>query len=315
VSTKIVWRLPVYLAIGLLGGGFAYWADPYLIQIALGVVVAALLALSWDVLSRCGQVSLGHAGFFGIGAYFSAMFAEFHPAIPWIAGIGACAIAAALLGMLTLRLQRVYFTIATLGFALALQVPVLIFDGWTGGAGGIAPALVAGGDPAAQLLVGTALLVIAAVISDVVLSAWFRPAFFMIRTKPELAASSGVPVVRTKLLAFVMSGALGGAAGVLYAGLYGYIVPGDVFNLNWSVLPLAVTILGGMDTTLGPLLGTIVLRLLEEVARAYIGGVGYQVVYGGVIIFFIAVMPTGLYGFLRGIVMRLRSDATKADKP
>jgi branched-chain amino acid transport system permease protein len=80
------------------------------------------------------------------------------------------------------------------------------------------------------------------------------------------------------------------------------------------VLPLAVTILGGMDTTLGPVIGAVVLRLLEEIARHFVGGVGYQVVYGAVIILFIVGMPEGLVGFVRHM-MRRRQRPRAAAKP
>ena len=153
------------------------------------------------------------------------------------------------------------------------------------------------------------------VASDVLLTIRFRPAFFMIRTKPELAAASGVPVVRAKVLAFIVSGILSGLAGACYGGLYGYVVPTDVFTSTWSVLPLAITILGGMDTTIGPLLGAAMLRALEEVARAAIGGSGYQVVYGLVIIVFVMTLPQGLVGIPQQAATRLRRVRTPVAQP
>jgi branched-chain amino acid transport system permease protein len=133
----------------------------------------------------------------------------------------------------------------------------------------------------------------------------------MIRSKPELAAASGVPVVRTKIMAFILSGIYAGLAGACYGGLYGYVVPGDVFTSNWSIMPLAIAILGGMDTTAGPLLGAIVLRALEELARVWVGGIGYQVVYGAVIIAFVLALPRGLIGFINKLVRR----DTKSEAP
>src|SRR5687768_4619363 len=162
--------------------------------------------------------------------------------------------------------------------------------GLTGGSTGIMPPVLMGGSPSAQLLLITGFLILSAFISDIFLGDRFRPAFFMIRSNPALAASSGVPVVATKIMAFAVSGMIAGVAGACYGGLYGYVIPEDVFTPNWSILPLAVSILGGMDTTLGPIVGALVLRLLEEVARHFVGGAGYQVVYGAVIILFIVVL-------------------------
>ena len=120
-----------------------------------------------------------------------------------------------------------------------------------------------------------------------------------------IAAASGIAVVRTRIVVFTVSGVLAGICGALYGSLYGYVVPTDVFTVNWSVLPLAIAILGGMDTTLGPLLGAVLIRALEEVARATIGGVGYQVVYGAVIILFVLLLPKGLAGLIERIRARM----------
>jgi branched-chain amino acid transport system permease protein len=283
----------------------AFLEQPFLIQVAIGIAISAILALSWDILSRTGQVSLGHAAFFGIGGYASALLTPFAGAVlGWIGAMLLCALVALLLGAVTLRLRRLYFTIATLSFSLSVQVVILVTPGITGGSTGIMPPVIAGGSPVLQLLFITGCLVVAAAVSDVFLGRRFRPAFFMIRNNPDLAAASGVPVTKLKMLAFIVSGMIAGLAGACYCGLYGYVIPDDVFTTNWNVLPLAVTILGGMDTTLGPVVGAVVLRILEEIARHLVGGVGYQVVYGAVIILFIVGMPEGLVGFARQLARR-----------
>src|SRR5690606_27742451 len=110
-----------------------------------------ILALSWDILCRVGQVSLGQAAFFGLGAYASATAGEINATVAWIAVPLVCGAVAAVLGMLPLRLQHVYFSIATLGFTLSLQVLVLALSNWTGGAGGISPLPIGLGNDASQL--------------------------------------------------------------------------------------------------------------------------------------------------------------------
>jgi branched-chain amino acid transport system permease protein len=292
-------RLGCYAAIAVVLGGVSASGDDFLIQTAIGVAISAILALSWDILSRTGQVSLGQSAFFGIGAYGSGLLTpKLGVVLGWGCGLALCAVAAALLGLVTLRLRRLYFTIATLSFGLSMQVLIIVTPGLTGGSTGITPPVLMGGKPSMQLLLIAGLLIGAAIVSDIFLTARFRPAFFMIRSNPALAAASGVPVVQTKIMAFAVSGVIAGVAGACYAGLYGYVIPEDVFTPNWNVLPLAICILGGMDTTLGPILGALLLRVLEEVARHFIGGAGYQVVYGGVIILFIVLAPKGLIGLL-----------------
>lgn len=307
--TGISRQLATYLLIGVALGAVALGGNAFLIQAAIGIAISAILALSWDILSRTGQVSLGQSAFFGIGAYGSGLLTPHLGAVlGWLAAMLLCALAAVLLGLVTLRLRRLYFTIATMSFGLSMQVLILVTPGITGGSTGIMPPVLMEGAPAAQLLLITAFLIVAAAISDVLLGGRFRPAFFMIRSNPALAASSGVPVVATKVATFAISGMIAGIAGACYAGLYGYVIPEDVFTPNWSVLPLAVSILGGMDTTLGPILGAVVLRLLEEVARHLVGGTGYQVVYGAVIILFILLLPKGLVGGI-GRLRRLTAAA------
>jgi len=303
-------NLLVYLGIGGGGGGIALVNNPFWVQLAIGVLISAILALAWDILSRTGQVTLGSAAFFGLGAYGVGLLAPLVGAFfAWIASLLICALVAMLLGLLTLRLRKMYFAIATLGLALSLQVLVLVFKDWTGGSGGISPPVLLDGDPQLQLLAITGFVLLAALVSDYFLSNRLRPTLFLLRTNPELAAASGIPVVRTRVLVFTVSGVLAGIGGALYGGLYGYVVPTDVFTTNWSVLPLAIVILGGMDTTLGPLLGAILIRALEEVARAHIGGVGYQVTYGAVIILFVLLMPSGLVGLFRKIAALRRKDS------
>jgi len=278
----------------------AYTDNPFVVQVALGVGISAMLSLAWDILSRTGQVSLGLSAFFGIGGYGASLLSPLVGTIlGWIGGMLICILVAIILGMVTLRLRKLYFTIATLSFSLAIQVLILMTPTLTGGATGIVPQILADGEPKLQLLIVGLFVVVSAMVSDVFLGQRFRPAFFMIRNNPQLAAASGVPVTQMKIIAFAVSGLIAGIAGACFTGLYGYVIPDDVFNTNWNVLPLAAAILGGMDSTIGPLLGAVALRVLEELARHVVGGVGYQVVYGAVIIAVIVGMPGGLVGFAK----------------
>lgn len=299
---SIIWVLPYLLTVAV-GVALLISQDAYSIQLVLGAGMLVSLALSWDILSRTGQVSLGQSAFFGIGAYTVALSGDLGWIVGWLLTATVCALSAVVIGLLTLRLRRIYFTIATLALSLSIKVLILVFGDYTGGASGISPPMIGNGDPVMQVLAMLAVVILSLIASDIFMSGRYRPAFFMIRAKPALAEASGVPIVRMKMLAFIVSGVLAGLAGAAYAGLYGYLVPDDVFAQSWSVMPLAAAILGGMDTTAGPFIGAVALKVLEGVARSYIGGVGYQIVYGAVMIAFIAAMPKGLAGLaaaLRG---------------
>jgi branched-chain amino acid transport system permease protein len=121
----------------------------------------------------------------------------------------------------------------------------------------------------------------------------------MIRSHPEVAAASGIRVTQTKILVFVVSSMMSGVAGAAYATLYGYVVPDDMFNLYWAITPIASVLLGGADSTIGAIIGASLIRVLEEVAKITIGGIGYQVVYGVVIIIFVLVFPGGIVALFR----------------
>lgn len=303
MKANSITRVLPYLLTVAVGAALLISQDAYWIQLVLGAGMLVSLALSWDILSRTGQVSLGQSAFFGIGAYTVALSGDLGWVIGWLLTAAVCAMSAVVIGLLTLRLRRVYFTIATLALSLSIKVLILVFEDYTGGASGISPPMIGNGDPVMQVLAMLAIVILSLIASDIFMSGRYRPAFFMIRAKPALAEVSGVPIVRMKMLAFIVSGILAGLSGAAYAGLYGYLVPDDVFAQSWSVMPLAAAILGGMDTTVGPFVGAVALKVLEGVARTYIGGVGYQIVYGAVMIAFIAVMPKGLAGLaaaLRG---------------
>jgi branched-chain amino acid transport system permease protein len=102
-------------------------------------------------------------------------------------------------------------------------------------------------------------------------------------------------------------------AGACFSGLYGYMVPTDVFTLNWSIIPLAIAIFGGVDSSIGPLVGAVALRMVEEQARDLISDNGYQVVYGAVIVLSILAMPGGLVGAVRAAGRRLRREGRRID--
>lgn len=292
--------VPVVFCLAVLAGP-AYW-----VQLAIGVVITVILGLSWDVLGRGGLVSFGQAAFFGIGAYASAILGSHMALLPaWLLALLICGIVAAALGYVTIRLSGIYFSIATLGFTLCMQVVVIAAKPLTGGPGGIAPPLVGEGDPRIQLIVAALCLLVALIVSWALLTQRIRPAIFMLRGDKGLAAVSGVPVVRTRSGLFAVSGMLAGLAGALYGSLYGYIVPTDVFTLTFSTVAVATAVLGGTDRIAGAVLGGVVLRIIETGAQDVVGGSGYAAVYGAIIIVVVLVAPGGLWGLGEDLARRL----------
>ncbi len=282
-----------------------------LVTNALGLGV---LALSWDILARTGQLSLAHAAFYGAGGYATAALAKAGGAPLWL-GIPLGGLLAALLalalGAVTLRLHGIYFAIATLAFtevlkAVVQELPTAI----AGGSAGMnvaplfRPHFVAGQMQrweiayqrnAAYFFLYAGVLVLTVLVSVLVQRSRLRYAFTAVRTNEAVAAVMGVRPARAKLLAFVMSSSLAGLLGAVEAHRLGSVIPDGTFAVSTTVFALVTPIFGGLYTTLGPILGAGVLSALEETLKRTFAE-GYLIGYGLVLVVSILFMPRGLVG-------------------
>lgn len=302
----------VFLVVALgLAVAFPFWANeaqPYYLQIAINIIVFAVLALSWDILARTGQLSLAHAAFYGLGAYTSALLTlrtglAVIPAM--LAGAVLAATVAAGLGMLTLRLRGIYFAIATLAFSETLRVTTNQLQ-FTGAATGLVAPPLLGGQRIMQYLAILTVLVLVVLVSWLMNRSRLHFAFTAIRTNEDVAATMGVDVVRYKVLAFVVSAFFAGITGAYYAHVFLFISPVEVYSLAVSVGALVAPIFGGLYTTAGPIIGAVALRLVEEFLRSAIRG-GYLIIYGLILAVVILYMPSGLAGVWATVRGRPRS--------
>ncbi|WP_241191464.1 branched-chain amino acid ABC transporter permease [Deinococcus psychrotolerans] len=273
----------------------------YLLQIGFFTLVAGIMALSWDILARSGQVSLAHAAFYGMGAYGYALLLKTGLAWPLampLAALGTGMISL-ILGAVTMRLSGMYFAIATLAFTEVVRTIIQnLPEDVAGGANGLLVPALLGGDSRGQYLLALLLLALTAGVSLAVRTGRLHHAFAAIRQGEETARVLGVSTVRYKLAAFFISSFLAALAGVLYAGKTFFISPLDTFSLANSIAPLTTSIFGGLYTTLGPILGATVLRIAEEALHNVVKN-GYLVVYGLVLMLSILWLPRGLMGLLR----------------
>lgn len=272
----------------------------YLLQIAYFTLVAGVLALSWDILARSGQVSLAHAAFYGLGAYGFALLSK---VMPWFAAMPLAAVMAGLmslvLGAVTMRLSGMYFAIATLAFTEVMRTVIQnLPEQVAGGANGLLVPALLGGNARAQYFLALGVLAFTALVSLLVRRSRLHHAFAAIRQGEETARVLGVSVVRYKLLAFFISSSLAALGGVLFAGKTFFINPLDTFSLANSIAPLTTSIFGGLYTTLGPILGASVLRVAEELLHSGVKN-GYLVVYGLVLMLSILWLPRGLMGLFK----------------
>jgi branched-chain amino acid transport system permease protein len=245
-----------------------FWSGTYPLAVARSVLTYMALAISWDMLLRSGQISFGIAGFFGLGAYAAALGvlrAGMSPLVSILfAGLFA-AVVALLLGYVILRLRAVYFSITTLALAEIFRVIAHNGGSWTGGPEGLVmPGLIFNGETKALYWVILAAVVLAVVASVLFERSRLRLAMTAIRNNEVSAASGGIHIFKYLVIAFVVSSFLQGIVGGIQVQGYGYASPDSGFDVNYTLLPLAMALLGGMHTTEGPVIGALLLGVAAE---------------------------------------------------
>lgn len=297
---------------------------------AVLVLLYAGLAQAWNILGGfAGQVSLGNAAFFGIGAYTSTVLLDRWNVSPWL-GMPVGAVVAAVFAVAVFfpffRLGGHYFAIATIALA---EILLILFTNWAfvRGARGITIPFIRGPDrrptdswaflqfnesrvPYYYVVLGLAVMAVATavVVERSKLGYYLRA----IKNDQQAARSLGVPVLRYKLIAVAISAAVTAAFGTFYAQYLLFIDPETTMRLELSVLIALVAILGGVGTVVGPLLGAVVLIPLSEVTRSQLAGSGNTldlVLYGGLIMLIAAFQPNGLVAI--GDRFRRRREAVR----
>lgn len=289
-----------------VAAGVAY---PFLFPSALTIAITILLfvgwATAWDVLGGwAGQVSLGHAAFVGLGAYFVAIGVTEHQLAPWWSALLGMAVAAALAfawGWLTFGLRGPYFTLSTIAFAEILRL-VAINEGWlTGGATGVFIATLPepfGLDLFARQTQYWLALAFAVLVIGIVLAlsrARFGYALRAVREDEDAAMAAGIDPKRTKLKAFMLSGALTALGGGLYGMVLSFLEPHVLFYLLLSVQIALTAIIGGRGTIWGPAAGALVLIGAGEVFRTTFAEANL-LIYGVLILVIVLFAPRGLVG-------------------
>jgi ABC-type branched-subunit amino acid transport system ATPase component/ABC-type branched-subunit amino acid transport system permease subunit len=273
------------------------------------VPIWAAFGLSWNVFSGySGLISFGHASFFGLGAYTVTLLLTMANVTPWL-GIPAAAVvggvAAVLIGLPTFRLRGHYFALAMLAYPLVLLylLQYLGFQEVTLPMKRDNPALwLQFADGRIYTVIALCLLVGAMACSMAVENSRFGLMLTAIRQNELAAEAAGIDARRWKTRALVLSGAMAGTAGGLYACVLLVVTPDTVFGMLTSAQALVVTLFGGVGTYWGPLIGAVILIPLSEMLHAELGEIvpGIQgVVYGAAIIAITLVAPEGLFWFLR----------------
>jgi branched-chain amino acid transport system permease protein len=301
----------VFLIIAIfpwLVGGNEYFIS---ILIFLGINGIITMGLSL-LMGYAGQISLGHAGFFGLGAYSSGILTtqySIHPLAAFLAGIFLSAIIAFLVGKPTLRLKGHYMAVATLGFGEILFIVFNELSPLTGGPSGLSgiPILTFMGyslEGARYLYLVWGFVILLLLFSLNVINSRVGRALRAVHGSEIAANAMGVDASRYKVQVFVLSAVYASIAGSLYAHFVTFISPSS-FSLMFSILLLMMVVVGGAETIWGALLGAMVLTLLPEYLR---GLEDFEVLaYGGILMVVLLFMPQGILLGVRKLFEKKRN--------
>ncbi len=286
--------------------------NPYYLSIFIPALILGGVSIAWNLLAGvCGQVSFGHAAFFGIGAYTSALLtmkAGWSPYLAMATG-GICGgLGSLVIGLPAFRLRGPYFALAILGFAEVAKLLALNMTWLTEGSQGLLNI-----PPLSPIQLGSlniefylsrasnyyfaALLMLATylIVYFVRRSNWGL-AMGAIHGDEETAAGIGVPVLRTKAFALVVSAFCTALMGAYYAHYIRFLTPDSAFDGHWSVMPIVGSLFGGMRTLIGPMVGALVITSLDEFVFKRMFETGHKLFFGLLLAVVIVWAPSGLLG-------------------
>lgn len=296
--------VPAALAAAYVAVPLAFGGNPYV----MGLIVAALtiggIAVAWALLGNLGgMVSFGHAAFFGVGSYTSAVL-SMKLGVPPLAGLllgGLGAAVASIATMPALRLKGPYFALAILAYAHIFQILATEMTSVTGGAGGLLsiprfPTLLGvdlGSKTGGYVIILTIVVLSAAAYAAIRRSAWGLALKAMHDT--EIATRViGVPSTHLKAAMLALSAFITGVVGAFNAHFINFLEPDYAFSGTWTVLPIAAAIFGGYRTVWGPVIGALTIYLLDQLVFKELMPHGHQFVLGMLLVGMILFSPGGL---------------------
>jgi branched-chain amino acid transport system permease protein len=267
--------------------------------------INVMLAVSLNMITGfCGQFSLGHAAFYGAGAYGAAFFAAAGSSVPLslLVGIVVASLLGLIVGFASLRLRHDFLAVTTIGVSF-LFVGFVRKQSWLGAEMGISKIPPSGLGPEGNTLLIVACAVVAIALSLYISRSWMGFGFRAVGDDEDTARTVGIPVARYKLVAFTLGTGIAGLAGGLYSYFTQFIVP-DSFGFIVSVALMAMVVIGGTGSTLGVVAAAIILTLLPEMFR-FVNE--YRLlIFGGLLVLVMRFAPDGLAGLGRAIVTKVR---------
>ena len=299
----VVLAVCVFLVARFIGNQYVYFAGYVVLQYIV-------LATAWNILGGyTGYVNFGTAAFFAIGAYSSVVLHKMtHVPLPVMMLVGGVISGVVGLGMgyLTLRLRGTFFSIATLAMAVVVQTLITNWDfvGGSRGAYVIRPAkspipLLGGNYIEYLFLLMLVLSVIAVAVARAIQNSKLGLGFAAIRDDEGAAEASGVPTLRLKLIATVLSGGFMGMAGAPLPYYVTYLDPASGFSLSYAVNTIAMPLIGGTASWAGPVIGAVLLGTLQQVATVTISSALSLLIVGVLLVLFVVAAPRGIIGWFQ----------------
>ena len=303
--------LSLLLVIPLVAG------SPFLYHIFVLLCSFAALATAWNIVGGfAGQLSLGHAVFYGIGSYAAVLLMLKFQISPWIGmlvGAVISTIVSVLISYPCFRLRGPFFALATIAVLEVVRLLAIHQTGLTGGAGGLAPPLNIGlkwmmfREKWVYLVIAFGFLLLSLAVSWRIVHSRLGYYLVAVREREDAARAVGVNAVRAKLAAVMVSAFLTSLVGSFQAMYLTFIDPSSAFSLELSIQIAMFALIGGLGTVFGPLVGTVLVLPIAELARGWLSDFGngfHGLVYGIVLVVVVLTIPKGLVGRFGAPFMR-----------
>lgn len=295
--------LSLLLAIPAVSG------STFVVHVFVTICVFGALSTAWNILGGyAGQLSLGHTAYYGIGGYTAALLLQHFSLSPWLGmPVGAVLAAAVSLGIgyLCFRLKGPFFSLATIAFLEVIRLLAIHFNGLTGGSAGLVVPLNLGWvwmifrEKFNYLYIAFGLLVLCLALSWAIRNSRLGYYLTAVRERDNAAQAAGVNITSVKLAAMSISAALTAFVGAFHAMYMTFLEPETLFSLSTSIEVAMFALIGGLGTVAGPLLGTVLVMPLAELARGWLGASAnglHGFVYGTVLVLITLTVPGGLVG-------------------
>lgn len=284
--------------------GTPFWTNLFVL-----LFVFSALSVAWNIVGGyAGQLSLGHAVFYGIGGYTATLLTQNFGISPWFGMLAGAVISGAvaiLISYPTLRLRGPFFALATIAILEVVRLLVIHEESWTGGSSGISLPLNIGWtwivfrEKVNYVIIAFALFLLVTWVSWYIRKSRIGHYLIAIREREDAALAVGIHTVRMKIIAAVVSAMLTSIIGTFHITYLTFVDPSSAFSLELSIQVAMFALIGGLGTVAGPIAGTFLVLPIAELARGWLSSVGngmHGLIYGLILVAVVLTIPRGLAG-------------------